>query len=200
MMRITKRQLRRVIKEQMQSWEERQAEMKAWEKKLERVLMDDLDTVAEFYLDEFGDDADTFMDDDRDTLKKLGLSWDEADDVYDLILSKLAEKSRASTASSPNVKELNAIAGGMGSVEDRELPYITYQPRRKGGKIIAIMVEDSETPWGTQPFGRAAFMIDEQDASQAGTTLDKVMSVLEKGGAKLRKKRKPVKWNLPYYD
>ena len=88
----------------------------------------------------------------------------------------------------------------MGSVEDRELPYITYQPRRKGGKIVAIMIEDSETPWGTMPFGRAAFMIDEQDASQAFTTLDKVMSVLEKGGAKLRKRRKAVKWDLPYYD
>jgi hypothetical protein len=53
---------------------------------------------------------------------------------------------------------------------------------------------------GTMPFGHAEFTIDERDASQAGTSLDRVISVLEKGGAKLRKKRKPVKWDLPYYD
>ena len=197
-MKITKRQLRRILVEAI--GHPSPASQAHWEKKLDQVLLEDLDTVAELYLSEFGDQADAFMDDDRDTLNKKGLSWEETDDVYQLILDKLSTKSAASTASSPNVKELNAIAGTMGSVEDRELPYITYQPRRKGGKIVAIMIEDSETPWGTMPFGRAAFMIDEQDASQNGTTLDKVMSVLEKGGAKLRKKRKPVKWDLPYYD
>ena len=197
-MRITKKQLRKIVHEAI-GYPDKASEA-AWEKQLDAALIEDLDTVAELYLDEFGDNADGFMDDDRGTLQKKGLSWDETDDVYDLILSKLSAKSHASIASSPNVKELTAIAGGMGSVEDRELPYITYQPRRKGGKIIAIMVEDSETPWGTMPFGHAAFMIDEQDASQNGTTLDKVMSVLEKGGAKLRKRRKAVKWDLPYYD
>jgi len=197
-MRITKRQIENIVREAI-GYPDKESEA-AWEKQLDKALMDDLDTVAELYLDEFGDDADGFMDDDRGTLQKKGLSWDETDDVYDLILSKLGAKSRSATANSPNSKELNAIAGGMGSVEDRELPYITYQPRRKGGKIVAIMIEDSETPWGTMPFGRAAFMIDEQDASQAFTTLDKVMSVLEKGGAKLRKRRKAVKWDLPYYD
>ena len=197
-MKITKYQLRGIIKEAIGHPSE--AARGHWEKKLDQVLMDDLDTVAEFYLNEFGDDADVFMDDDRDTLNKKGLSWEETDEVYKLILDKLSAKSYAATASSPNVKELNAIAGTMGSVEDRELPYITYQPRRKGGKIVAIMIEDSETPWGTMPLGHSAYMIDERDASQAGTTLDKVISVLEKGAAKLRKKRKPVKWDLPYYD
>ena len=197
-MKITKQQLRKVIQEAI--GHPSKASQAHWEKRVERAVMDDLDTVAELYLNEFGDDADGFMDDDRDTLQKKGLSWDDTDTVYDLILSKLGEKSRAATTNSPNSKELNAIAGGMGNVEDRELPYITYQPRRKGGKVVAIMIEDSETPWGTMPFGRASFMIDEQDASQAFTTLDKVMSVLEKGGAKLRKRRKAVKWDLPYYD
>jgi hypothetical protein len=196
--KITKRQLRRIITEAI--GHPSPASQAHWEKKLDQVLLDDLDTVAELYLNEFGDDADGFMDDDRDTLNKKGLSWEETDEVYELILDKLSAKSRTATASSPNVKELNAIAGTMGSVEDRELPYITYQPRRKGGKIVAIMIEDSETPWGTMPLGHSSFTIDDRDASQAGTTLDKVISVLEKGGAKLRKKRKPVKWDLPYYD
>ena len=197
-MRVTRRQLRNIVQEAI--GHPSKGSQAHWEKRVERALMDDLDTVAELYLNEFGDDADGFMDDDRDTLNKKGLSWEETDRVYDLILDKLSAKSHASIASSPNVKELTAIAGGMGSVEDRELPYITYQPRRKGGKIVAIMIEDSETPWGTMPFGRAAFTIGEQEATQEGTTLDKVISVLEKGGAKLRKKRKPVKWDLPYYD
>jgi len=197
-MKITKRRLRRIILEAI-GYPTPESEVE-WEKQLDGALMHDLDTVAQLYYDEFGDDADGFMDDDRDTLNKKGLSWEETDTVYELILDKLSTKSYAATASSPNVKELNAIAGTMGSVEDRELPYITYQPRRKGGKIVAIMIEDSETPWGTMPLGHSAYMIDKQDASQNGTTLDKVISVLEKGGARLRKKRKPVKWDLPYYD
>jgi hypothetical protein len=33
-----------------------------------------------------------------------------------------------------------------------------------------------------------------------GTTLDKIIAVLDNGGATLRKKRKPVKYTPPTYD
>ena len=197
-MKITKRQLKRIIKEVIGHPSE--AERAHWEKRVERAVMDDLDTVAELYLNEFGDDADGFMDDDRDTLNKKGLSWDDTDVVYDLILDKLSAKLHSSVAASPNKKELKAIGGSYGPVEDREVEYLTYQPIRRGGKVVAFQVEDSETPWGTMPLGHSTFVVDEQWASQSGTSVDKIISVLEKGGATLRKRRKAVKWDLPYYD
>ena len=70
-MKITKNQLRRIIKEQMQSWAERQAEMAAWEKKLVAALPKDPSKmsnadhkkVAQLFIDEYGlDQADGFYD------------------------------------------------------------------------------------------------------------------------------------------
>jgi hypothetical protein len=81
-----------------------------------------------------------------------------------------------------------------------ELEYLTYQPIRRGGKVVSFQVEDSETPWGTMPLGHSTFVVDEQWAKQHGTTIDKIISVLEKGGVTLRKRRKPVKYSAPYYD
>jgi hypothetical protein len=43
-------------------------------------------------------------------------------------------------------------------------------------------------------------VMDEQDAQGFGTTLQAVMDALEQGGAKLVKKRKPVKYTPPLYD
>jgi len=81
-----------------------------------------------------------------------------------------------------------------------ELEYLTYQPIRRGGKVVSFQVEDSETPWGTMPLGHSTFVVDEQWAKQHGTIIDKIISVLEKGGVTLRKRRKPVKYSAPYYD
>ena len=104
-------------------------------------------------------------------------------------------------SSSPDKKELTAIGGdSYGAIAPREVEYLTYQPIRRGGKVVAFQVEDSETPWGTMPLGHSTFVVDEKWANQYGTTVGKIIKVLENGGATLRKRRKPMKVDLPYYD
>jgi hypothetical protein len=110
-----------------------------------------------------------------------------------------SKKGQQALASSPNKAELEAIGGGLHMVLDTDLPYITYQPRRKGGKIVAIMIEDNEGPNGF-PMGNMSTVLRDDSVKGYGTTLDKIMAVLDNGGANLRKKRKPVKSSTPYYD
>ena len=208
-MRITKRQLRRVIKEQMQSWEERQADMDVWEKKLAAALPKkgynmsnaDHEEVAQVFIDEYGlDQADAFFEDDINTLAGLGVRPDDLKLVRYAITHAQNKALKASIGASPNKKELAALGGSYGPVEDREVEYLTYQPIRRGGKVVAFQVEDSETPWGTMPLGHSTFTVDTAWAKQHGTTIDKIISVLEKGGATLRKRRKPIKHTPPMYD
>ena len=210
-MKITKRQLRRIIKEQMKSWKERQAELDAWEKQLvdalpkdpKKMSNADHQKVAQVFIDEYGlDQADGFFEDDRGTLVDLGVpSYPDLENIRMAIMMAQDKKFQKAVNASPDKKELKAIGGdSYGAVEPREVAYLTYQPIRKGGKVVAFMVEDDETPWGTMPLGHSSFVVDEQWAKQSGTTVDKIIKVLEKGGATLRKKRKPVKRTTPYYD
>tara|TARA_B100001123_G_scaffold342540_1_gene388677 strand:+ start:3517 stop:4149 length:633 start_codon:yes stop_codon:yes gene_type:complete len=210
-MRIAKNQLRRIIKEQMKSWKERQAELDAWEKKLVAALPKDPSKmsnadhkkVAQLFIDEYGlDQADAFYEDDRGTLADLGVTpYPDLENIRMAIMMALDKDHKKRVNASPHKKELRAIGGdSYGAVEPREVAYLTYQPIRKGGKVVAFMVEDSETPWGTMPLGHSSFVVDEQWAKQSGTTVDKIIKVLEKGGATLRKRRKPVKRTTPYYD
>ena len=208
-MKITKRQLKRIIKEQMQSWEDRQAEMAAWEKKLVAALPKegynmsnaDHEEVAQVFIDEYGlDQADAFFEDDINTLAGLGVNDDNLKLVRYAITNAQNKALQASIAASPNKKELEAIGGSYGPVEPREVEYLTYQPIRRGGKVVAFQIEDSETPWGTMPLGHSTFTVNDAWAKQHGTTIDKIISMLEKGGATLRKKRKPIKHTPPMYD
>jgi hypothetical protein len=208
-MKVTKHQLKRIIKEQVQSWKERQAEMDAWEKKLAAALPKDPSDlskadhkkVALVFIDEYGlDQADAFFEDDTNTLAGLGVQRDDLNLVGYAITHAQNKALQANITASPNKKELEAIGGSYGPVEDREVEYLTYQPIRRGGKVTAFQIEDSETPWGSMPLGHSTFVVDEKWASQSGTTVDKIISVLEKGGATLRKKRKPVKHIPPMYD
>tara|TARA_R100000008_G_scaffold79428_1_gene61095 strand:- start:3836 stop:4456 length:621 start_codon:yes stop_codon:yes gene_type:complete len=206
-MRVTKNHLRRIIKEQVKSWKERQAEMDAWEKKLVAALPKDPSKmsnadhkkVAQVFIDEYGlDQADAFYEDDRGTLADLGVTpYPDLELISYAITDAQDTERKANISKSPNIKELKAIDDGL---EDREVAYLTYQPIRRGGKIVAFQIEDSETPWGTMPLGHSTFVVDERGAKAAGTTIDKVIKVLEKGGATLRKRRKSVKRTTSYYD
>ena len=206
-MKITKRQLRRIIKEQMKSWEERQAEMDAWEKKLVAALPKDPskmsnadhEKIAQVFIDEYGlDQADAFYEDDRGILADLGVTpYPDLENIRMAISLAQDSARKANISKSPNIKELQAIDGGL---EPREVAYLTYQPIRRGGKVVAFEIEDRETPFGTLPLGHSTFVVDEKIANQSGTTVDKIIKVLEKGGAKLRKRRKPVKRTTSYYD
>ena len=205
-MGLSESRLRKVIKEQVKSWKERQAEMDAWEKKLVAVLPEDpsdlsdadITNIAQVFIDEYGlDDADGFFEDDRGTLADLGVSRADLDTIEYEISDLQIAASKAEIDKSPDKKELQAIDGGL---EPRDVQYLTYQPIRRGGKVVAFQIEDSETPWGVMPLGHSTFVVDERDAKGAGTTIDKIIKMLEKGGATLRKRRKPVKRSTPYYD
>jgi hypothetical protein len=206
-MKTTKNKLRKIIREQVQSWAEREAEMDAWDQKLVAVLPPDpegrdldqkeIEAIAKLYIDEHGDSADLALDDDRGSLKKLGV-LSSLRNIFNAI-SDMQDQMRSSRVdASPNKNELAAL-GKAGVLEDRDLEYITYQPRRKGGNIAFIQIEDNEAPWG-MPLGNSTFMIDDRDARSNGTSIDKILSVLEQGGATLRKKGKSVKHVSPYYD
>ncbi len=214
-MKITRKNLRKVIREAllpeaMQSWEERQAEMAAWEKKLREALPDDLtnlnksdmEKLAKVYIDEFGlDNADGFYEEDRWQLGDWGVSSNDLEEIYYTISDAQSKEHQKEVDASPHKKELQAIGGdSYGAVAPREVEYLTYQPIRRGGKVVAFEIEDSETEWGTMPLGHSTFVVDEKWAKQYGTTVDKIIKVLEKGGATLRKKRKPIKRTTPYYD
>ena len=206
---VARQQIRRVIREQVQTWAERQAEMDAWEKKLAATLPKDPSDlskadhkkVALVFIDEYGlDQADAFFEDDTNTLAGLGVQRDDLNLVGYAITHAQNKALQANIAASPNKKELEAIGGSYGPVEPREVEYLTYQPIRKGGKVVAFQIEDSETPWGTMPLGHSTFTVNDAWAKQHGTTIDKIISVLEKGGATLRKKRKPIKHSPVQYD
>ena len=191
----------------MQSWEERQAEMAAWEKKLTAALPEDPSKmsnadhkkVAQVFIDEYGlDQADGFFEDGRNTLADLGVpSYPDLENIRMAIMLAQDKAREGEIAKSPDKKELQAIDSGL---EPREVEYLTYQPIRRGGKVTAFQVEDRETPFGTMPLGNSTFVVDERQASAAGTTIDKIIKMLEKGGATLRKRRKPIKHTPPMYD
>ena len=205
-MKITKRQLRKIIKEQVKSFKERQAEMDAWEKKLAAALpqnpknMSDADitNIAQVFVDEYGlDQADAFYEDDINLVAGLGIERADRDSIRYEIMDLQDAAREANIAKSPDIKELQAIDSGL---EPREVEYLTYQPIRRGGKVVAFEIEDSETPFGSMPLGNSTFVVDERQAKGAGTTIDKIIKMLEKGGATLRKRRKPVKYTPPMYD
>ena len=120
-------------------------------------------------------------------------------DLEDAWYDEILKKGQQALASSPNKAELEAIGGGLHTVLDTDLPYITYQPRRKGGKVVAIMIEDNEGPKGF-PMGNMSTVLRDDSVRGYGTTLDKIIAVLDNGGANLRKKQKPVKYTPPTYD
>lgn len=206
-MKVTKRQLKKIIREAVKTWKERQAEMDAWEKKLVAVLPEDpsdlsdadITNIAQVFIDEYGlDQADGFFEDDRGTLADLGVpTYPDLEDIRMAIMMAQDKERTANISKSPDKKEIQAIDGDL---EPREVEYLTYQPIRRGGKVVAFEIEDRETPFGTMPLGNSTFVVDERDAKGAGTTIDKIIKMLEKGGATLRKRRKPVKYTPPLYD
>ena len=212
-MKITRRQLRRIIKEELLREQQglipfigADQEESGWENKLanyahvgdiQAALADpDInDENLDLYIDEFKGPMRWIEHPDWDKQKALGFLRDLEDAWYD----DQYKKDKQALASSPNKAELEAIGGNMNLVLDKDLPYITYQPRRKGGKIVAIMIEDDEGPQGF-PLGNSSFKIDDNWAQQYGTTIDKIISVLDQAGATHRKKRKPTKFVPPMYD
>jgi hypothetical protein len=119
-----------------------------------------------------------------DFMQKLENAWYDQKGSY----------TDAEHAAAPDVEEREAIGGVLTKkyVLPEDLPSIYYQVRRKGGQPVVIHLETSDIVTGDG--------IDASWAKQYGTTLDKIIDVLAKGGAKLRKKRPSRKYTPSVYD
>lgn len=115
---------------------------------------------------------------------------DEAYNVY-------SKKASAASAAGPNRAERKAIGRAFtyDDVSEDEIASITFQLRKKAGKVVNINMEDHDHQLGNMTTGMS-----EEEAKRLGTTLDKIEKTLRDGGAKERKKRKPVRRSTPYYD
>jgi len=130
-------------------------------------------------------------------------NWD-ADAVYDFMkdlenawYNDQRKRDAATHSAAPGAAEREAIGDVFtsGPILPPDIPYVNYQPHRSGGTVVALRLTDQD-----HRLGNMEVIMDERDAKGYGTTLQAVMDVLEKGGAKLVKKRKPVKYTPPLYD
>ena len=76
-----------------------------------------------------------------------------------------------------------------------EVKHIIYQPRVRKGQLANVNMEDNDGLLGNIATGMTP-----DEAKRYGTTLEKVIEVLDTLGATKRTRRKPVKMSLPYYD
>ena len=122
------------------------------------------------------------------------LVWDFMKDLEDAWYDQKGSYTDAQHADADDVEEREAIGGVLTQkyVLPEDLPSVTYQVHKKGGKPVVIHLETENIVTDDG--------IDASWAKQYGTTLDKIIDVLAKGGAKLRKKRKPRKYTPPMYD
>ena len=125
-------------------------------------------------------------------------NWD-LDKVYKFMkdlenawMKSQGESSAAEHTSAPNVKEREVIGGGLSYdyVLPKALKGITYQVLRRGGQPSNINIEDEDTV-GNISTGRA---------EDYGLTLDDIIAVLKAGGARERKKQKSVRPTPQMYD
>ena len=125
-------------------------------------------------------------------------NWD-LDKVYEFMkdlesawMKQQGESSDSAHSAAPDVKEREVIGNGLSYdyVLPEDISGITFQVRRRGGTPSNINLEDEDTVGN----------ISAQRAGDYGLTLDDIIDVLRDGGAKERKKQKPVKHTPPMYD
>ena len=103
-----------------------------------------------------------------------------------------SQKEMGEHANLPNKVEREIIGNALSQsyVMPKEIEDIEFQIRRKGGIPSNINIEDDHT----------VSNISAADAEREGLTLDDIAKVLRDGGAKERKKQKPIKHTPPMYD
>jgi len=149
----------------------------------------------DLYLDDFRGNMKYIEHPDFDKEKTKKFVLDLEDAWYD----DTSKKDQKELESSPDKNELKAIGGGLSMILARDLEFLVYQPRKRGGVIVALDIEDVEGPQGF-PMGNAQTTVSAEQAAQYNTSIMDIMDVLDAGGAKLRKKNKPVKHTPPMYD
>ena len=200
-MKITKRQLRRIIKESLL------LETSDFSTKLKkiRVLLDkdEIEDAAEMYAS-MNEDPSYF----GGELEAIRFEYEETADFFenapaevgrefeDLAYEYLSDRGQAAISSSSHKNELLAISNSFTTqVTPDEVKHITYQPRVRKGQLANVNMEDNDGLLGNLATGMTP-----DEAKRYGTTLEKVMATLDSLGATKRTRRKPVKMSLPYYD
>jgi len=114
------------------------------------------------------------------------------DDLETAWVKSQGKSADAEHAASPDAEEREVI--GLGLQYDYVLPKdikgITYQVRRRGGQPSNINIEDENTVGN----------ISADRAGDYGLTLDDIIAVLKNGGAQERKKQKSVQSSPQIYD
>jgi len=222
-MKIAKKQLRHIIREALTLSEQKMLDIVVNEyEDVEDInilanyaLRDDMqgalkDKELQYYIDK--NEAAMLVDDSMGWLKHVGderygmpapEGWD-LDKIYtffskfeDKAYSVYSKKAKEASAAGPNRAERKAIGSAFtyDDVSEDEIASITFQLRRRGGKVVNINMEDHDHQLGNMTTGMS-----EEEAKRLGTTLDKIEKTLRDGGAKERKKKKPVRRSTPYYD
>ena len=200
-MKITKKQLRKIIKESILL----EADDFSTNLKKIRVLLDkdEIEDAAEMYAN-MNTDASYF----GGELEAIRFEYDETRDFFEnapaevgrefeeLAYEYLSDRGQAAISSSSHKKELLAISDSfMTQVTPDEVKHITYQPRIRKGQLANVNMEDNDGLLGNMAAGMTP-----DEAKKHGTTLDKVMSTLDALGATKRTRRKPIKYTPPLYD
>ena len=128
--------------------------------------------------------------------------WDEdaaykfLDKLEDAWYNDQRKRDAAAHSAAPNQKERKAVGSVFtaGPILPDDIPYINYQVHNRKGRVFLRLTDQDHR------LGNMEVVMDEQDAQSSGTTLQAVMDALEQGGAKLVKKRKPIKYTPPLYD
>ena len=220
-MKITRNQLRRIIRESLLKEQMLDIVTNPYEDVddinilANYALRNDMqgalkDKELQYYIDK--NEAALLVDDSMGWLKHVGderyempapEGWD-LDKIYtffskfeDEAYKVYSKKAKAASAAAPNRAERKAIGRAFtyDDVSEDEIASITFQLRRRGGKVVNINMEDHDSRLGNMTTG-----LSEEEATRLGTTLDKVEKTLRDGGAKERKKRKPIKYTPPIYD
>lgn len=152
----------------------------------------DLDDMRE-WVSSVGKDDDSFSEEavvpTNWNLKKVYKFMEDLERAW---MKSQGEASDAEHMSSPNAKEREVI--GLGLQYDYVLPKdiksITYQVRRRNGQASNINVEDPDTVGN----------ISKSRAEDYGLTLDDIIAVLDSGGARERKRQKSTTRTPQIYD
>ena len=110
------------------------------------------------------------------------------DEAYKIFSQK--EKGEHGSLPAKKEREIIGNALSMSYVMPDDIKTIEFQIRRKGGKPSNINIEDDNM----------VSNITAQEVERQGLTLDDIAKVLRDGGAKERKKQKPIKHTPPMYD
>jgi hypothetical protein len=212
-MKITRRRLNRVIKEAILIEQQKRIPFidetdGAWENKLANYAHanDIQGALADSDLND--ENLDLTIDDFKGNQRWIEHpDWNAKRVKASNFLNKLEDawhdyshqSDQKSLANSPNKEELKALGGNLHLILDKDLQYLTWQPIRRGGVVVAIEVEDIEGPQGF-PLGNAQFTLSAENAAGHGVSLMDIMDVLNKGGAKSRKRKQAAKRSMPHYD